>query len=212
MGSKDRRERERLDTRRRILDASRDMFVRYGYEATTMRSIADRVEYTPTALYHHFENKQALLTELCLIDFRALSQALKKIGQVADPVERLRRIGQAYVEFGTDHPMQYQLMFLTPRPDVIISPGVREPPKDPGEDAYAFLLQTCSDAIVAGRFRSNVKDPHQIAQVVWAGWHGLVSLQIVHGKDEFMKWRDLRSAVKRFHDLIIAGLQNPDTA
>lgn len=210
MSSKDRRERERLDTRRRILDAARDMFVRSGYEATTMRAIAGRVEYTPTALYHHFENKQALLTELCLIDFRALTEALKKIGRVADPLERLRRIGQAYVAFGTDHPMQYQLMFLTPRPDVIISPGVREPPRDPSEDAYAFLLQTCGEALTTKRFRRDLKDPHQIAQILWAGWHGLVSLHIVHGKDEFMKLRDLRSALGRFHDVMIAGLQRTD--
>lgn len=182
------------------------MFVRHGYAATTMRAIADRVEYTPTAIYHHFENKHALLTELCLIDFRALTQALQRIGRVADPVERLKRIGRAYVEFGTTHPMQYQLMFLTPRPDVVISPGVRQPPGDPGEDAYSFLLLTCGEAIGTGCFREGLTDPHEIAQTVWAGWHGLVALHVVHGQDEFMKWRDLRGATARLHDVMMKGL------
>src|ERR1043166_6933096 len=92
------------------------MFVRQGYEATTMRAIANEVEYTPTALYHHFENKDALLTEISTLDFRALAAAFLRIGRVADPLERLGRIGEAYVEFALSHPMQYQLMFMTRRP------------------------------------------------------------------------------------------------
>ena len=72
MGSMERRTRDREHTRAKILDAARRMFVRRGYEATTMRGIADEVEYTPTAIYHHFRNKEALLKELCAIDFRAI--------------------------------------------------------------------------------------------------------------------------------------------
>ena len=209
MASKDRRERERLDTRRRILDAARDMFVRKGYEATTMRAIADRVEYAPGSIYHHFRDKQALLTELCFNDFRALAHTFQRVGQVADPIERLKRIGQAYIEFGMQHPAQYQLMLLTPRPDVVISPGVGQAPGNPSVDAYAFLLQTCEEAIASGRMRPAFKDPHQVAQIVWAGWHGLVSLQIVHGKDEFMKARDLGANAAQLHDAMVHGLLRP---
>src|SRR6185369_13375110 len=116
MGSLERRSRERADTRQRILDAAREMFVRRGYEATTMRAIAERIRYTPTAIYHHFRNKEALLIELTSQDFRALAQAFQRIRTVADPVERLRAIGEAYVEFGLAHPMHYRLMFMTPHP------------------------------------------------------------------------------------------------
>src|SRR5258708_18680595 len=106
MGSLERRSRERADTRQRILDAARDMFVRDGYEATTMRAIADRIEYTPTAIYYHFANKQTLLTELCRADFRSLAGAFQRIGRIDDPIERLEKIGGAYVEFGLRNPMQ----------------------------------------------------------------------------------------------------------
>src|SRR6266511_5472687 len=98
--SRARRTRQREETRRLILNTAREMFVRLGYEATTMRAIADRIEYTATAIYHHFKNKEALLAELCAADFRALAAAFQKIGRIEDPIERLRKSGMAYVQFG----------------------------------------------------------------------------------------------------------------
>src|SRR5213596_572134 len=140
--SLERRQRERVQTRQKILDAARRMFVQRGYEATTMRAIAAKIGYTPTAIYHHFEDKEALVAELSALDFRAFAQALQDFGAVADPVERLRRTGRAYVAFGVANPMHYQFLFMTRRPKE--SPkGTGQP--DPGEDAYGFLRQTCAD-------------------------------------------------------------------
>jgi AcrR family transcriptional regulator len=116
MGSVERRARERADTREQILDAAREMFVEHGYEATTMRAIADRIEYTPTAIYHHFESKEALLTELCAVDFRSLAAAFQRIGRIEDPIEPAGAGRETYVNFALEHPMQYQLLFMTPHP------------------------------------------------------------------------------------------------
>lgn len=208
MGSRERRERERSDTRRHILDAAREMFVRNGYEATTMRAIADRIEYTPTAIYHHFRNKEALLTELSSQDFRALAQAFQQIGQVTDPVARLRRIGRAYIEFGITHPMHYRLMFMTPHPRVDpAKTGIAQ--GDPGQDAYAFLLQACEEAIAAGRFRPELNDAHEVAQILWAGCHGLVSLRITKERDDWVEWRDVGKTAARLHDVLLNGLLQP---
>src|SRR5207249_1007019 len=125
--SLERRQRERVQTRQRILDAARRRFVQRGYEATTMRAIAAKIGYTPTAIYHHFEDKEALVAELSALDFRAFAQALQDFGAVADPVERLRRTGRAYVAFGVANPMHYQFLFMTrppkgnPKPDFFCS-------------------------------------------------------------------------------------------
>src|SRR5262245_40498087 len=111
MGTLERRTRERTITRQKILDAARDLFVESGYEATTMRAVADRIEFTPTAIYHHFKNKEALLVELCKLDFRSLGHAFQKIGRIEDPLERIEKIGEAYVNFALENPMQYRFMF-----------------------------------------------------------------------------------------------------
>jgi AcrR family transcriptional regulator len=203
MGSAERRTRERAETRERILEAAREMFVEQGYEATTMRAIADRIEYTPTAIYHHFLNKEALLAELSAADFRALGAAFQKIGRIADPIERLRRCGQAYVEFGLRHPMQYQFMFMTRKP-----PGFMKDLKsnDPSEDAYGFLRHTCADAIAAGRLRPEYGNADEVALMAWSALHGFLSLRIVKHQDDWLEWGDPKSTADRICSALLEGV------
>lgn len=208
MGSKERREREQADTRRRILEAAREMFVQRGYEATTMRAIAQRIEYTATAIYHHFRDKDELLTELCTADFRSLAAAFQRIGRTEDPIERLRQIGDAYVDFALEHPMQYQLMFMTRQPVMAVKGITRG---DPGQDAYAFLRDTWGDAIASGRLRPEYSDPDELAQMCWSSLHGLLALHIVkhNGKQkggDWIQWRDARQTARRLSDAQIRGL------
>jgi AcrR family transcriptional regulator len=203
MGSAERRIRERTETRERILEAAREMFVERGYEATTMRAIADRIEYTPTAIYHHFRNKEALLAELCAADFRALAAAFQRIGRIGDPIERLRRSGQTYVEFGLQHPMQYQLMFMTRKPPEVIS---ELHSADPSEDAFEFLRQTCADAIAAGRLRPEYQDPEEVALMAWSALHGFLSLRIVKSDDDWIQWGDPKIMATRICDSMLNGV------
>src|SRR5690349_9461387 len=108
MGPRERKERERADVRERILDAARELFARDGVEAVTMRAIAERIEYSPPVIYSHFADKHALIQELCYRDMRALAQAFGRIGRIEDPVERVRQIGRAYIDFALEHPQQYR--------------------------------------------------------------------------------------------------------
>ncbi len=203
MGSRERRTRQRAETRETILEAAREMFVRHGYGATTMRAIAQRIEYTPTAIYHHFRNKEALLTELCRSDFRTLVGAFQRIGRIEDPIERIRRTGQAYVEFALEHPMQYQLLFMTSHPEMIdqdIKMG------DPGQDAYGFIRESCAAAIASGRLRPEYRDADELAQIAWASLHGLLALHIVKQEHGKIEWRDPRTTASQMSAALLRGL------
>lgn len=168
-----------------------------------MRAIAQRIEYTPTAIYHHFRNKEALLTELCNLDFRALSGAFQRIGQIADPFERLARLGQAYVNFALEHPMQYQLLFMTARPDVVDSEtGAGKP----GERAYGFVRETCEALIASGRLRPEFTDPDQLAQIAWASLHGLLALHIVKQEHDRIRWCDPKTTANHMSAALIRRL------
>jgi AcrR family transcriptional regulator len=203
-----RRDRERAETRERILDAARGMFVRDGYEATTMRAIADKVDYTATAIYHHFRSKEELMLELATTDFRALAAAFGQIGRIEDPIERLRRVGEAYVDFALAHPMQYQLMFMTPHPVMTVKGITRG---DPSQDAYAFLRRIWEEAIAAGRVRPEYTDAEELAQMCWSSLHGLLSLHIVkhnaiqHG-EQWIAWRDAAKTARRMSEALVRGL------
>lgn len=53
-------------TRRAILDAASNLFMRQGFHGTSMRQVAQRAGVTPAAIYNHFANKETLFTGLLL--------------------------------------------------------------------------------------------------------------------------------------------------
>lgn len=201
MGAKERRERDRQETREKILGAAREMFAADGVEAVTMRAIADRIEYTPTAIYHHFADKQALITELVHTDLRALAQRFQAVGGIANPLERLERIGMEYVEFGLAYPAHYRFLFMTQHPD----DGY---PKEPGPegDAYGLLRATVSQAFEMGLLREELADVDEVAQMCWSSVHGVVSLTMIFCADAWIQWRDPRKTAKQLLESMTRGI------
>ena len=205
MGTKERREREKEEIRQKILDAARELFVQEGYDAVTMRRIADRIEYSATAIYLHFKDKRAVLIALCDEDFLRLARELQKIGRVEDPVERMRQSGRAYVRFALEHPNHYRWMFMTPHPDHgPEESGIRA--GNPEEDAWAFLRGTVAEAIEGGRLRPELRDPDLVAQAVWGAVHGVVSLHIAKCNDDWVDWRPPLEVAELLMDAAIRGL------
>lgn len=208
MGTKERRERERTETREKILATAREMFATDGYEAVTMRAIAKRIEYTPTALYHHFRSKQELLTELCAAEFVQFGRQILRKSRSADPIERLRVAAETYLKFAEKHPGQYRFLFMTVFPP-LTKEGLRPHHQfdDPEQDAYAYLRQTCADAIAAGVLRPEYDDPDALAQMLWGAVHGQISLRMAKNYQEFVPWKDLRTIVMTMFDAMLRGMK-----
>jgi AcrR family transcriptional regulator len=204
MGVLERREREKQELRQQILDTARAMFAAEGYEAVTMRKIADAIEYSPTAIYLYFKDKDELINELCHSDFRALAQEFQKIAKVQDAIERLKRTGLTYIEFGLAYPNHYRLMFMTPHPPH--SPEIEMSKGNPEEDAYAFLKVVVGECVSKGLFREEFKDVETISQLLWAGVHGVVSLQIAKGAEDWVEWRPVKLLAETMIDMQLTGL------
>ena len=64
MGIKERHERDREAVRRSILDAARELFVSEGYRNVSIRKIAEKIEYSPAALYGYFPSKDDIFYAL----------------------------------------------------------------------------------------------------------------------------------------------------
>jgi AcrR family transcriptional regulator len=203
LGPRERREREREEIRTRILDAARELFANEGVESVTMRRIAERIEYSPTAIYFHFRDKESLLAELCECDFRTMAQQFMSIAQIADPIERLRTTAMAYLEFGMNNRSHYRVMFMTPKPPHDVD---MESKGNPEEDSYEFLKQTIAQGIEEGRFRRELTDVELIAQVTWAAIHGVVSLEIAKCNDPWVDWRPVHDRAKLMIDTLIDGM------
>ena len=205
MGIQERRQREKEELRDQILDAAREMFVERGYDAVTMRGIAERIEYSPTAIYLYFEDKEALIRAICDADFGALAGHFQTIAAIKDPIERIRAIGRAYAEFARKHPNQYRLMFMTPLPGEPADQSSLER-GNPEQDAYAFLRLAVSEAIENKQFLPKHTDADLVSQVLWSGIHGVVSLRIAKCSDDWVPWRDEEHTVDMMIDTLIRGL------
>jgi len=206
MGVKERREREKSETRDKILDAARELFFTEGYEGVSMRKVAEKIEYSPTAIYVHFADKEELFRELCNADFARLAEVFQSSVMSTDPVDRLKQIGAIYTDFGTRYPNHYKFMFMTTHPGFEPNAEDREIMGNPEEDAYAFLKWAVQQAIDAGRLREELRDAELVSQTLWASVHGVISLEIAKGCDAWVDWRPMKQRAELTLEVTLRGL------
>ncbi len=196
--------RRKEQAREGIVEVARALFAAEGYEAVTMRRVAEAVDCAVGTLYLHFPDKEALIREVCEGDFGLLARRIATIAKVPDPVERLRRAGLAYVDFALANPNHYRVMFMADRP-TIAPESVRHDRHDPQEDSYAFLRMTVAECIAAGRFRSGI-DVDLAVQLTWAALHGLASLRITKHYEGWVEWKPARKSAAAMIDALLHGL------
>jgi len=169
-----RQEREKQELRQAILAAAGELFLEQGYERFSLRKVAERVGYSPTTIYLYFRDKDDLLFTVVEEGFERFGQQLAAAAQSQeDAWERLIALGRAYVAFGLQNPVYYQLMFMQ-RADFLTHTPVGE--RQPRIMSFQVLRQTVQEAIDAGVLRPG--DAESYSDVLWALVHGMVSLAI----------------------------------
>jgi AcrR family transcriptional regulator len=175
MGSVDRRERERQEMREMILAAAMKLFLDESFEKTTMRRIAEAIEYTPGALYSYFKDKDEILYALHQRGFDVLFSMMQDaVGAKDDPVAKLRALGETYLRFAFEQPQYYDLMFISSATARTIA---QRESWEPGATSYDMLVQAVKACLEAGRMPGN-PDPSTVALALWASVHGLAALSL----------------------------------
>ena len=185
-----------------LLAATERLMIETGSaEAVSIRAIADAVGVTPPSIYLHFPDKGSLILAVCERHFEAFDAVIEEAGRSTDdPVESLRRRGQAYVRFGLENPEPYRILFMTrndsaQQRDVVVGAGAR---------AFQHLVDAVQRCIDAGAFRP--VDPVLAATGVWAAVHGVTSLLIsLPG----FPWPDIETLVDHVCNIQNFGLSEP---
>lgn len=112
LGVKERQVREREAVARSILDAARDLFVAEGYHNVSIRKIAERIEYSPAAIYSYFPSKDDIFFALAEEGFHLLFAGVPPNDDDGDTLEGLRRPFWRVYEFSKSHPEYFALMFV----------------------------------------------------------------------------------------------------
>jgi AcrR family transcriptional regulator len=176
MGVQERRERERQDLRAKILAAAQQIITTEGFAALSMRKLAERVEYSVGSIYLYFRNREEIARELTKVGFGQLLEMMSEGVGKKDAVARLNAVAMAYVSFGLKHPETYRLIFMGDS-EYMAAAFAEEDPGDPAAKAYQMLVDVAGDlkreGLYGGRASAN-----EIAEMVWAGLHGIVSLKI----------------------------------
>lgn len=176
--SEKRRERERAEMVERIMDVAREMFVRDGYEAVTLRKIALAIEYSPGTIYQYFADKKSLVLAIMEKDSQDLRQHLLECPKFEDPLEQIKEMARRYAEWGIAHPNHYRLM-LVPPPAWAEHDEIRRESGTRLEQAMLFVLNVLVEqAIERGLIKEKYNQSSLVAATLWAGIHGTVLLEI----------------------------------
>jgi AcrR family transcriptional regulator len=193
MGIRERRERERLELRADILAAARRIALHEGWNAVSIRKIADVIEYSPPTIYEHFVNKEAILLALMVEGVTQLIADLRHAqDSVPDPEAALLAMARAYLHFAWQNPELYQVMHA--------QGGV---PYCEGDD-YPAEFDEVFEVTAIPLQQLGVHDPQAIADTadtIWALLHGIVSLhmsELIEGGQD----RSLRLAEQAMRNLM----------
>jgi AcrR family transcriptional regulator len=164
--SERRRHQHREDARRAILDATEALLIEHGFEAFSMRRLAERCGYTAPTIYHYFGDKQGLFDTLLEESFRRMVASVRRVRRSEDPCERLLTVSCALVRFGLRNPSRIQLL-------TAYRPNPAEPPQSSVE---ARELIEAPLAELARRGRLLVRDVEEASQCLWITMHGVMSM------------------------------------
>lgn len=203
MSSADRKAREKEELKALILKASMNLFVKKGIDQTTIRNIADAIDYSIGTVYVYFKDKNAILHAIHTQCFTELGGQFRVLYNVKDPMERLKAMGKLYIQYAMDNPDKYDLMFSLKEPMEFLN-DIRAKEWEEGTANFEVLRTTVQECIMAGHFKGHNLEP--LSYLIWSCVHGLCSLEIrartkgvclknpdtivADGYDEFLKLLD----------------------
>lgn len=179
MGITERKEREKQEMRDKILQVATKMFLEDGFEKTSIRNIAEAIEYSPATIYLYFKDKDELFFAIHEIGFQKLLQRLDVLKDIKDPVKRLRELGFIYINFALENPEYYDLMFIMLAPMNSLHERVEKgeiPCWHFGEQTFKLLIDTVQEGMDKGLIRGS--NAGLAAMYMWSAVHGMVSLDI----------------------------------
>lgn len=172
MGISERKEREKVKMRSLILQEATHMFIEHGIEKTSIRSIADKIEYSPGTIYLYFKDKDEIMFAIHEQGFNLLLSEMQKTKKIKDPFDRFCKLAEVYINFAFTNPEYYDLMFIMKEP----LKNVKNLEWPLGYKSYQFLRDVIKECLEKDLMKSI--EPDLAALSAWSFMHGLISLNI----------------------------------
>lgn len=199
MGIAERKLRQKEEVRSSILQAAWKIVQEEGWQALSIRRIADAIEYSVPVIYDHFENKEAILLEFTRQGFGMLSdEMLKAKKRYTDPERQIEAMAYSYWEFAFDQPAYYQVMYG------LGMPSCDTVNKVPEVGSFTELvLQPIKDLIVTGK--NPEADPVLKLHTFWSMLHGLISINMMNNNQSKQELNQM--VIQDFITAFISGIK-----
>ena len=171
----DRKAKEKQELKETILQGAKKLFVEKGVEHTTIRNIAQKINYSVGTIYVYFKDKNDILYELHTLGFLQLAADMRVLFNVNDPMERLKALGRVYINFALNNTDMYDLMFSLRAPMEFLDAD-NKAEWDEGTNAFHLLKTTVGECIAAGYFKGTELEATTF--MIWSAVHGMCSLHI----------------------------------
>jgi AcrR family transcriptional regulator len=168
---KERKERDKIEMREKILNSAHQLFLDRGFEEVSIRNIADAIEYSPATIYLYFKDKNEIFYALHGEAFKMFNQHMARLVDIREPFQRLIEMGEEYLQFFNQHPKYYEIMFLTESP---MDCEENQDKWQEGQRALGFLESILKDCQTQGRFAN--MDTQVLAFSIWSYMHGMCAL------------------------------------
>jgi AcrR family transcriptional regulator len=179
MGIKERKERHREDLKQLILDSAKALFMKYGYEQTSIRKIAAEIEFSPTTIYLYYRDKSDILYALHQEGFKLMAERFRGLQNVEHPMERLKAMGRTYMQFALENSDFYSLMFIMKEPLEFLDEKQKANCDEgwpEGHNVFMTLVNTVEECQQHGYFKGH--ETKTLSLLIWSTMHGLCSLSI----------------------------------
>lgn len=198
MGIKERRDKEKLELKNKIISAAEELFADAGYQNISMRKIANKIEYSLPTIYQFFDKKADILFYIYKKNNGKLLDLFMEISEGENAsIEKLKDMSRTYINFAVENPHYYELAYMSNAVRYEKDLAYHEP-QSPGFKAYEIILSTIIKCKEEGYFQD--KEVEVIGQCLWAGIHGLSSLFIGH--NEF-PWKDKKCLIENMINSLI---------
>jgi AcrR family transcriptional regulator len=165
LGIAERKGRERADREHRIVAAARVIAEREGWDAVTIRRLADEIEYSQPVLYSHFENRDAIVAAVAVEGFQEFTVVLREAANRSTGRRNaLKNVAMAYLAFALSRPALYEAMFILPTDLRFAEAGTRPELRAAFEALAAVVTPFCVDV-------------DDVTETFWAALHGLAELE-----------------------------------
>lgn len=182
MNKKTPSERRHIRNKKAIVDAARKIIVKHGIESLSMRTLAEKVDYTPSALYKYFSSKEEILDAIRVEGFELLQSIfLHRGSNDLPPPQKLYQSAIAYLEFVDSYPEHYLLMFSTPYKSPGKPSSINQISEHP---VFKPLIQMFREGVASGHFKlPEGYTPTMIAFQAWITLHGIAILKLTNLRD-----------------------------